>query len=151
MFIKHTAKVFFLSAMAAPVFFISSQASAQLNEQPYRFKAQNRASIAALMKDVENRDRRSTTVTAAAIPSTTLVCGGDSADASAAGNTSCVIVNNSTGNISVGQDNLGNQDADSETTETTNVDETINVEEVLATLDGENDQGSAQSLDNLVN
>lgn len=115
-------------------------ANAQMNESPWGFNNQNRASIAALIQQVENADDANATGTSAGSV-VNLVCGGDGADASASGNSICIIMNNSDGIFDLDQDNNGDQDAYtySESTETTNVDETIYIEEVLETLSGDSE------------
>jgi hypothetical protein len=122
--------------------------NAQMNERPWGFNTQNRASIAALIKQVEGSSSASTVTAGTSI--TNLICGGDGADASATGNSSCIILNNSDGVISVGQDAAGNQDANSETTETTNVEETINVDEVISALSGDSQDGNVETLSSLI-
>ncbi len=112
--------------------------SSQTMDRPWGFAPQNRASIAALMRQVETSSSATSATSAASQNVTSLVCGSDGSS-SAKGNSSCIILNNATGDLIIGQDSVGNQDANSETTETTNVDETINVsgaDDVLATLEG---------------
>ncbi len=132
--IKHLA----LYSVAIMSFFVfATDATAQMNETPWGFSSQNRASIASLIKQVEDADGSSVTSTATTGSITNLICGGDSADASSAGNSICIIMNNSNGTITPMQENNGDQDSNSETTETTNVDETIYVDEILSTLNGD--------------
>ncbi len=138
--------VAFISFFIAPV-----DTNAQMNETPWGFKTQNRASIASLIKQVEDAEGRSAANTATTSGAVTqLICGGDSANASSAGNTTCIILNNSDGMISLDQTNNGDQGADSETTETTNVDETIYVDEVLSTLNGEYRDSDTETLSSLI-
>ena len=141
-------KMVFYSVAAFSVCTFCVEANAQLNDSPWGFSSQNRASIAALIQQVENADDN--TSASAATSVTTLVCGGDSADSSAAGNSTCIILNNSDGLITLNQENMGNQDANSESSETTNVEETINVDEILATLDGGTETASAETLSDLL-
>lgn len=86
--------------------------------QPWGFAQQNRASIAALIKQTEDRNETQS-VTASAGGCDQLVCGKDG-DLSATGNNTCIIMNNSDGVIQIGQDAQGNQTATSsiETKET---------------------------------
>lgn len=105
----------------------SASANAQMANEPWTFKQQNRASIAALMQQVENRNG-TTAATAAAAPGglDTLICGGDGASA-ATGNSTCIILNNSNGAIEIGQDAQGNQDANnSQNTAVNSLSETLN-------------------------
>ena len=102
-------------AVAAGLFFGSRVANAQQYNQAWGFTTQNRASIAALMQQVEGNGAN----TAAAQGGfDTLVCGGDGAS-SATGNSTCIILNNATGNVEIGQDTEGNQDATNTATEKT--------------------------------
>jgi len=129
----------------------SADAMAQMNESPWGFKNQNRASIASLIKQVEDADGNTATNTATTSGAVTqLICGGDSSNASAAGNTTCIILNNSDGIITLDQENNGDQNSDSETTETTNVDETIYVDEVLSTLNGDSQNDNTETLSSLI-
>lgn len=113
--------------------FMTTPAFAQMAKEAWSFNTQNRASIAALMKQVDDSDRQSTQTTASG--STTLVCGGGSSDSnsSAMGNSSCIILNNSSGNIELGQDSTGDQNASSDSDVTTNLETT---DEVLNALNG---------------
>jgi hypothetical protein len=92
--------------------FSTVSALAQDRNQSWQFKGQNRASIAALIRDVE-RNGGNNGVAVSALPSggyTNLVCGKDG-QTSASANTTCIILNNSTGTVGVGQDANGNQTA----------------------------------------
>ena len=71
---------------------------------------QNRASIAALLQQVEENGSSGSSSSPAATSGVTLVCG-DGGDATAKGNSSCIILNNSTGVIDLGQDSNGDQSA----------------------------------------
>ncbi len=130
---KETRAIIILWVMALFIglFFGSAAANAQMSSEPWGFTAQNRASIAALIRQVEDSGNGSSTATALQAGSSsfdTLVCGGDGTSA-ATGNSTCIILNNATGAIEIGQDALGNQDADN--TESTTV---SGLEEVLADL-----------------
>lgn len=104
----------------------------QDRNQSWQFKGQNRASIAALIRDVE-KNGNGTAVSAVPVGGyTNLVCGKDG-QSSAAANTTCVILNNSTGTIDVGQDSEGNQTATNHTETTQSV-----ADSVLETLAGQN-------------
>ncbi len=121
--IMSTAAIALLSTL-----FLSTPATAQMMEKPYSFSPQNRASIAALIRSVEEGNSSSSSSAQAVTGSTgtTLVCGGSADSAGATGNSSCIILNNSTGEITTGQLSEGDQSATNETTETVNVEENIN-------------------------
>lgn len=102
----------------------------QDRNQAWQFTRQNRASIAALIRDVEKPDNAVSQVSGNA-GYTNLVCGKDG-QASASGNTTCVILNNSHGAIQVGQDSQGNQSATSQN----EVAPPSGADEILATLNG---------------
>lgn len=112
-------------------------AKAQMGDNPWGFSGQNRASIAALIKQVEDADK-GTAIISGGGDIVNLVCGAD-ASSSATGNSSCIILNNSDADINIGQDSEGDQTASTE--ETTNVEETINgvegIDDVLDTLSGD--------------
>ena len=77
----------------------------------YRFQARDRASIAFGMRNAENPPRASA---ASAGSVTQLVCGSGEGGSTAAGstaNSSCVILNNVAGGVDVGQDSVGDQNA----------------------------------------
>lgn len=101
-----------ISGLAFMLFAIDAPAHAQMSNNPWGFQPQNRASVAALIRQVENGKDGASAVTAiAATPSyTNLVCGSES-KSSASGNTTCIILNNADGNISVGQDSQGDPTA----------------------------------------
>lgn len=106
----------------AMAFLLSLPAAANgLNNNPWGFSPQNRASIAALIKQVEETPTAQSGYGYGGV--TTMICGGDSSSA-AKGNASCILLNNSTGTIEIGQDSEGNQTATSDITETTNNTET---------------------------
>ncbi len=120
--IMSTAAIALLSTL-----FLSTPADAQMMEKPYSFNPQNRASIAALIRSVEEDGSSSSSAQAVTgSTGTTLVCGGSADSAGATGNSSCIILNNSTGEITTSQLSEGDQSATNETTETVNVAENIN-------------------------
>ena len=129
-----------LYAIAFTVTMLPALSNAQVDNNPWGFTGQNRASIAALMKQIDdNKSSRSNVVASGGGDIVNLVCGAD-ATSSAKGNSSCIILNNSDAAIDLGQDSQGDQTATSE--ETTNVDETINtnveaIDDVLQTLNGD--------------
>lgn len=103
------SSIFMLSCL------FSTNATAQMTDSPWSFNGQNRASIAALIQQVEEGSNSSSVTSSSDSGSTTtLVCGSNSSDSTATGNSVCIILNNSEGAISVGQDNTGIQDARSE-------------------------------------
>lgn len=113
-------------------FSINSSASAQQFNQSWQFKTQNRASIAALIKQVEQEDEASTAVTQAPASYDTLLCGGGDGQSAATGNSTCIILNNSTGAIEIGQDANGSQTANNEASQNMNIDGELG--ETLSTL-----------------
>lgn len=108
----------------------------------------NRASVAALIRQVEEGDEGSSGGYAAIGMGggvTQLICGSNSgegagASSNAQANSSCIILNNSKGDLNIDQASEGDQTADTSNTVTTSVDETINAaggaEEVLDALSG---------------
>lgn len=109
---------YMIATMATAILTISTNATTSFSQdrnQSWQFKGQNRASIAALIRDVEENGRGSGTAMITPAGSyTNLVCGKDG-QTSAAGNTTCIILNNSDGKIDVGQDSNGNQTATTNT------------------------------------
>ncbi len=115
----------FLSAAA--LMLIGAQTKAEtLNNTPWGFSNQNRASIAALMKQAEDSNSRGATAAQVGGDVTNLVCGNGANSSTATGNSACIIMNNSNGDISTGQDSTGDQTAENTSTDTTTVNETIN-------------------------
>jgi hypothetical protein len=100
-------KIYFLILLAAFLFGLMSPAQAQMATQPWAFQPQNRASIAALMRQVESPSPVATTTV------TNMVCGSDG-ESSARGNSTCVILHNALGDIDVGQESNGDQTADAD-------------------------------------
>lgn len=104
-----TVIIFWALALLVGCFWGSRAANAQQFNQAWSFTSQNRASIAALMQQVENGDGNGAAI--AASPSyDSLVCGGGGAS-TATGNSTCIILNKSDGLIQIGQDANGNQEA----------------------------------------
>jgi hypothetical protein len=104
----------------------SLTANAQQVNEAWSFTPQNRASIAALMQQVEGR-KAANAGTAQSAGITNLICGSDG-KSSATGNSTCVIMSNADGNINVGQDSNGDQDANNTASD---------LGEVLSSLSGE--------------
>ena len=109
--------------------FFSQSANAQMNNEAWGFKQQNRASIAALMQQVENSDSGRAVASTGLAGYDQLVCGSDGAS-SATGNSTCIIMNNSDGAIQIGQDAQGDQDAVNTETSTVN-----GISDVLESMD----------------
>lgn len=112
---------------------IATPSYSQDRNQSWQFKGQNRASIAALIRDVEKNGSGGGVATLSPAGSyTNLVCGKDG-QSSAAGNTTCIILNNSDGTVDVGQESNGSQTA------TTNTEtQQSDADEVLDTLTNKN-------------
>lgn len=115
-----------MAALIGELFFITP-AHAQMNNESWGFKQQNRASIAALMQQVESSGDATTVASAGGYDQ--LVCGGDG-QSSATGNSTCIIMNNSNGAIELGQTSEGSQDAT--TTENTTMNGLSDVLENIA-------------------
>lgn len=114
------------------VFIISSwSAQAQMSSAPWGFAAQNRASIAALIRQVEGESSSNIgSVSAAPTEITNLICGSDGSS-SAKGTGSCIILNNASAAIELLQDSEGDNTAS--TDDTTNIGETgDSVADILA-------------------
>jgi hypothetical protein len=104
-------------ALAAP-------AAAQMMERPYDFGPRDRAGIAALMQQVENqRAPGPSSVSNTQIKSTTVLCGeggtGGTGSTSKA-NANCIVLDDATGQVNVGQNSAGNQDANANSSTTEN-------------------------------
>lgn len=134
--------LFFAIIVTAIASLAPKQTSAQgMNNAAWSPQVQNRASVAALIRQVEEGDASSGSISVSDGTTggiTQLVCGAD-ATTSAKGNSSCIILNNADASIDLGQDSVGDQNSTSESTQTTNVDETINTgaDDVLAVLNGD--------------
>lgn len=121
-----------MSAILIGLCFGSLSASAQqVASEPWGFKAQNRASIAALMRQVEDANQTAN-AQAAPFSNDALVCGGGGGSSSATANSTCIILNNANAAIELGQDAQGNQGATS--TGGTQAEAESPADEVLATL-----------------
>jgi len=125
-------------AMSAGV----AQADPLGGKEPWSFQAQNRAGIAATMKAVEDGGSGS----GGSGGGTTIVCGGTSGGsgdgstgsaASSTANSTCVIVNGSTGtDIDIDQDSDGNQSSGAETKTSSKAGSSGSIDEVAAILGG---------------
>ncbi|MFZ4761773.1 MAG: hypothetical protein ACOYK8_03035 [Alphaproteobacteria bacterium] len=109
-------------------------AHAQMPNNPWGFQQQNRASIASLIRTVEKEKTNSAAAAVTQLSTsstyTNLVCGSDG-QASAKGNSTCVIMNNASGLLDVGQTADGNQSAATSTSTNSKA------EDVLQTLQGQ--------------
>lgn len=117
---------------------MSAAAHAQAIRDTWGFQPQNRASLAVAMHQVENANASANAVTGLANSGVTqLVCGDSGTNATA--NSTCVIMNNSAGEIRIGQDSDGDQTATNTTSSATNTVQTGgSVEDVLNTLNSNN-------------
>lgn len=121
------------TALSLGLFFGSTCANAQMTKEPWGFQQQNRASIAALMQQVENRNNTTAVASTGYAGYDQLVCGGGGSgggESTATANSTCIILNNSDGSIQIGQDAQGNQDASSAANTTLN-----ELSDVLGTID----------------
>ncbi|MEM8790990.1 MAG: hypothetical protein AAGE80_05200 [Pseudomonadota bacterium] len=116
-----------LAAAASAV--TATPAPAQMLDQPWQFNRSNRAQIAFSMRQTQGSS--SSTGLVAPGDSTTIVCGGGSATATA--NNTCIILNNATGEILADQVSDGSQDATAVSETTTD----SPADQVLTTLEGE--------------
>lgn len=111
--------VLWLLALLTGCIYGSRAADAQQFNQAWGFTAQNRASIAALMKQMDNEEKNADSqvgILGGYSGSDNLICGGDG-ESEATGNSTCIILNNATGNIEIDQDSEGGQTATSTTEE----------------------------------
>lgn len=117
-----------------------------LNNRAWAPAQSNRASIAALMKQVEDNNGQtsnSSALLATGSSVTQLVCGSSTSGAppahsNAQANSSCIILNNSDGMLNINQDSVGDQNSDVETimtTETTQNQES-SLDDILTALSG---------------
>lgn len=127
---RKTIRIFGLVLVAC---FVATPALAQMTKESWSFNPQNRASIAALIKQIEDGDNGNAQSQVVGNGGTTLVCGGGSSDSnsSAMGNSSCIILNNSTGNIELGQDSTGDQTSNAESVSSSDL---VTTDDILATL-----------------
>jgi hypothetical protein len=114
-----------------------------MGKSPWNFDPVNRAGVAVAMKGIEDGGNGSGT-------GTTIVCGGTSggsgggstgSGSSATGNSNCIIVSNSDGNIiNVGQESNGNQGssstANSQTTNNKSAKPVSGADDVMSILNG---------------
>lgn len=124
-------RIIIMTAVAFIMLYTYHANAEGLNNDSWSFSSQNRASIAALIKQVEEKPSAQSGYGYPAV--TTMICGGDSSS-SAKGNASCILLNNSTGTIEIGQDSEGDQTASSDVTETT---ETTNNMESVASAESD--------------
>jgi hypothetical protein len=104
------------AGMAAP-------AAAQMMDRPYDFAPRDRAGLAALMQQVENPASGPDSTSTTTIESKTYLCGDGGTGgtgASSKANSNCVVLDNATGQVNVGQTSDGDQDADSNSSSTEN-------------------------------
>jgi hypothetical protein len=106
----------FIMTFAATLCPSSVYAQQGLNNNAFSFSPQNRASIASLIRQVEKEDTGSASGYAYG-GGTTIVCGDGSSTAK--GNSSCIVMNNSSGTVTLDQNSEGDQSA--ETNETSQV------------------------------
>jgi hypothetical protein len=103
-----------------------------MSSTPWGFSAQNRASIAALIRQVEGEGSSNTGfVSAAPTEITNLICGSDGSS-SAKGTGSCIILNNASAVIDLLQDSDG--DTTASTSETTSLGDTADT--IVDVLEG---------------
>ena len=108
-----------------------SPSHAQSFKEPWGFASQNRAAIASMIRQVET-EKKSTGAVASS-GTTILTCG--KGEASSEANSTCIIMNNSDGILSIGQDSNGNQTTSNTKTQ---VQSTSSADAVLAELNGSN-------------
>lgn len=137
------------AVVASFIFAISTAHAQGQNNNAWAPQTSNRAAIASLIRQVEQEgsNANSGALGYAGSSVTQLICGSNSGEgtegssANAQANSSCIILNNSDGALNINQDSDGEQSADANSTDTVNVDETINeandADDVLATLAGE--------------
>lgn len=113
---------------------LPERASAQMFEKAWSFQQRDRAGIAVIQKQVESglysRSGNSTGAVVSggqAAGNTLLICGGGQGTSSSTANSSCIILNNSTGQLSIGQDSVGDQNANSQTQSQTSIDQVENI------------------------
>lgn len=128
-----TALLWFLGLVL--VFFLgNAPAYAQMSNQPWGFKQQNRASLAALMRQVDREGKEQLPSTYINQAYETLVCGGDGRS-TATGNSTCIIMSNADGQVNVGQDAQGNQSATNQGQTSSNDSESEEEESLSDALD----------------
>lgn len=98
---------------------VAALAQPGLNNEPWSAQAYDQSTMAIAMAQMNGQDPSSST------PSQTLVCGGGTGTSSATANSTCIILNNSTGStVGTGQTSDGSQTATS-TTQTKTVTNTM--------------------------
>ncbi len=90
-------------AGAALIALVAGPAAAQMFQKPWSFSPTNRASIAFSL----HNDGHSSS--GSALAGTSILCGGGSS--TAAGNSTCIVLNNANGQIALDQTSEGSQDA----------------------------------------
>jgi hypothetical protein len=106
-------------ALGLVTFTTGASAQGQIGNQPWGFKAQNRAGIAAMMVQKESGSLDGTSSNGSVAAATS--CGGSAGNASATGNYTCIILGDgATGAITALQEALGNQSSTSDNQTTTN-------------------------------
>lgn len=125
-----------LAGIALATLVEAAPAGAQMSESPWQFRYRDRAGLAVVMKQTEDAASNSGGLyggsgAGVSADTTVLVCGGESAS-TATSNSSCIILNNATGDLSIGQDSLGDQNA-TNAASTTSVDA---VEQILQSSAG---------------
>ena len=104
-------------AVAARISLFAGSVAAQMFEQPRQFKQRDGASMAVFLRSLQNSPSVTNTGSG---DSTLLVCGGSGGTSTATANSSCIILNNSDASALIGQDAVGDQDANAESDSTTN-------------------------------
>ena len=135
----HRKKVLPVMASLLVLFFSVPASAQQIGTSGWSPSAQNRASIASMIYQVENASSgaASNTATASGEGVTQLVCGGGD-EGAARGNSTCIILNNSMGNVALDQLSEGNQTASSNEEVSINEGPDENsVDEVLDALNGD--------------
>ena len=100
-------------ALAAAAYATTASAEELMGNQPWGFKQQNRAGIAAMMVQQSNGTLGGGSTGAAAASTS---CGGSAGNAAATGNYTCIILGDgTTADITALQDALGSQSATSDT------------------------------------
>lgn len=125
-FTYHAKRIMPVIGIMGVAITLASPVNAQMENNPWNFQPQNRASVAALIRQVEKEKSSASALTQIAAPAsyTNLTCGGDSKP-TASGNNTCIILNNSEGNIHVGQDSEGNQTATNNQTSQSGADDIL--------------------------
>ena len=122
----------------------ASPVAAQMFERAYSFTGRDRASLAVVMKQAESGmfDGTGSGNSGMNYSVTNLICGGDSGSANADGNSACMILNNSTGNVGADQDSIGDQSANSDVDTTQNNGGEGSLSSALNGLNGDSDSSS---------